>query len=490
MSKNANLLQSFLTVAVGCLAAVTVASLFFNLYLFYICLAVTVVCTAALWWLLRQLKRQVNAVMMAVGQTLTGAQKEAAQTFPVPVLCCDAQGEILWGNALAERTLLGGQGPYGQSIYAILNGVNLAGACPENGYETEYQGRNYIAYPVRAVTQEPEVYLVYFFDNTKLKRYAREYFESRPSVSLILVDNYEELQQGMKDNERARVMGEIEYAITKFVSENHGVILKNERDRFTVVTEERNLRGVISSRFPLLEQVRALHQAVIADEAYIRDKETNGLIPAVPAGDYEWTRLWISYHQGGSAVDRYYSLPLTRERMAARDTYDALLDQLVNSTEMKAKRLHLDDSHYQVEGGSLYVEKTAMGYDLSDREAAAILEAVGRDMAAGNWGTYDWFAAGQGQELAVQLDLRFSGSGEDWRGTDWINVVLRPEMTETVACLQELGLISQSDLLTYRELYPENYETEAVYGAAVSTERVPEEVTYTYEVPVVGAEAG
>lgn len=245
----------------------------------------------------------------------------------------------------------------------------------------------------------------------------------------------------------------------------------------------------------LLEQVRALHQAVIADEAYIRDKETNGLIPAVPAGDYEWTWLWISYHQGGSAVDRYYSLPLTRERMAARDTYDAQLDQLVNSTEMKAKRLHLDDSHYQVEGGNLYVEKTAMGYDLSDREAAAILEAVGRDMAAGNWGTYDWFAAGQGQELAVQLDLRFSGSGEGWRGTDRINVVLRPEMTETVACLQELGLISQSDLLTYRELYPENYETEtaateAVYGAAVSTERVPEEVTYTYEVPVVGVEAG
>lgn len=136
-----------------------------------------------------------------------------------------------------------------------------------------------------------------------------------------------------------------------------------------------------------------------------------------------------------------------------------------------------------------------MGYDLSDREAAAILEAVGRDMAAGNWGTYDWFAAGQGQELAVQLDLRFSGSGEDWRGTDWINVVLRPEMTETVACLQELGLISQSDLLTYRELYPENYETgdcrdRGRLWVRCLRGRVSEEVTYTYEVPVVGAEAG
>ena len=86
MSKNANLLQSILTVAVGCLVAITVAALFFNLYLFYICLAVTVICTAALLWLMRQVKRQVNAVIMGIGQTLTGAQKEAAQTFPVPVL--------------------------------------------------------------------------------------------------------------------------------------------------------------------------------------------------------------------------------------------------------------------------------------------------------------------------------------------------------------------------------------------------------------------
>ena len=255
MSKNANLLQSILTVAVGCLVAITVAALFFNLYLFYICLAVTVICTAALLWLMRQVKRQVNAVIMGIGQTLTGAQKEAAQTFPVPVLCCDAQGEILWGNTLAEQSLLGGEGGYGQSVYTILNGVDITRPCSEGGYETEYLGRNYIAYPVRSVTEEPEVYLIYFFDNTELKRYAREYFES---VSLILVDNYEELQQGMKDNERARVMGEIEYAITKFVTDNHGVILKNERDRFTVVTEERNLRGIISSRFPLLEQVRGI----------------------------------------------------------------------------------------------------------------------------------------------------------------------------------------------------------------------------------------
>ena len=71
------------------------------------------------------------------------------------------------------------------------------------------------------------------------------------------MDNYEELQQNMKDNERARVMGQIEYAVSKFVTDSGGLLLKTERDRFTAVMEERSLRGVISARFTLLEQVRA-----------------------------------------------------------------------------------------------------------------------------------------------------------------------------------------------------------------------------------------
>lgn len=53
-------------------------------------------------------------------------------------------------------------------------------------------------------------------------------------------------------------MGQIEYAVSKFVTDSGGLLLKTERDRFTAVMEERSLRGVISARFTLLEQVRAI----------------------------------------------------------------------------------------------------------------------------------------------------------------------------------------------------------------------------------------
>lgn len=70
---------------------------------------------------------------------------------------------------------------------------------------------------------------------------------------------------------------------------------------------------------------------------------------------------------------------MARDRMAQEGTYDHLLDQLVNSDAMKAKRLHVNDSRYTVNSGCLYLDKRNESLDLNSREAAAVLEAVGRD---------------------------------------------------------------------------------------------------------------
>ena len=143
------------------------------------------------------------------------------------------------------------------------------------------------------------------------------------------------------------------------------------------------------------------------------------------------------------------------------------MDQFVNSEAMKARRLHLDDGFWTVAGGSLFLSIRDQYYDLGSREASAILEAVGRDMEAGNWGTYDWFASDNGGDYALELSLNFDGP--DGEGHDYITVVVCPAMTETAQCLKRLGLASDEDLVTYRELYPQDYpqddEDTAYYGA-------------------------
>ena len=172
-------------------------------------------------------------------------------------MACGADGEIYWCNDSAIEQVLNGENNYGMNIQTILGNVNVTVPCPVGGYETEYQEKSFVVYTAPVKSTENDLYMVYFFENTRLKRYTQEYFDSRPSIMLILVDNYEELQS-LKDNDRTRLMGDIEYTIGKYVSDHGGLMLKSDRDRFTVVVEERHLRSMISSRFELLEQVRDL----------------------------------------------------------------------------------------------------------------------------------------------------------------------------------------------------------------------------------------
>ena len=208
----------------------------------------------------------------------------------------------------------------------------------------------------------------------------------------------------------------------------------------------------------LLEQVRTLHQAVVADETYVREmaarRYSTWSEDETPNTAYAGLNLTYTL-KSGARVDRWYSLLITRDRLARPETYDYLLDQFVNSDAVKARRLHLDDDFWAVSGGSLYVDTRGESYELGSREGAAILEAVGRDLAAGNWGVYDWFSGDSGSSYAMDLGLDFEGA--DKEHYDWISIHVTPAMTETVDCLKRLGLVTEADLVTYRQLHPEDY---------------------------------
>ena len=213
----------------------------------------------------------------------------------------------------------------------------------------------------------------------------------------------------------------------------------------------------------LIEELRAVHQAVIGDEDYVRRMENGGYDVADPwAAAETWDSLSVIYTlKSGGSVERWYSLPLTRERLETAGTYDHLLDQLVNSDALKRKRLHLDDPSYQVNSGSLYVDHQNQGYDLGSREAETILAAVGRDLENGNWGQYDWFRWTDSGDYAMDLSFTILADGRE-EGRDWIDLNLTPAMTETAQCLLDLGLVEPADLVTQKELYPDRYADEDV----------------------------
>ena len=62
------------------------------------------------------------------------------------------------------------------------------------------------------------------------------------------------------------------------------------------------------------------------------------------------THVRITYMlNSGLKVERRYRLYLTPDRMAQEGTYDYLLDQLINSPEMRQKRIRWRDEGFQLD---------------------------------------------------------------------------------------------------------------------------------------------
>ena len=219
----------------------------------------------------------------------------------------------------------------------------------------------------------------------------------------------------------------------------------------------------------VLEQVRSLHKAIVADQDYVRTYEDSDR-RYLAVSDDTMTETYIRFIytlNNGLKVERRYSIPLTKYRMNQDGTYDGLLDALVNSDTMKAKRLHAGDDRYTIDSGTLYLESSGDYFDLSSREVAAILDAVARDAAAGTWGDYDWFDQNYNSAYAMSLELRFACSENDHQNYDWIEINVRSGMDNTVACLKELGLVTDQDLVTREDMekiYERNYSEAVGYA--------------------------
>ena len=100
--------------------------------------------------------------------------------------------------------------------------------------------------------------VLYFSDLTELYQIRDEYIRSRPVVSIILIDNYEELTKNMTEGAISAMNAKINDAITKWTEDYNGLLRRLERNRFLFVFEKRDLKRATEDKFSLLENIHEI----------------------------------------------------------------------------------------------------------------------------------------------------------------------------------------------------------------------------------------
>ncbi len=99
---------------------------------------------------------------------------------------------------------------------------------------------------------------LYFSDLTELYQVRDEYVRSRPVVSIIMVDNYEELTKNLTESAISTLNARINDAITKWTEHYNGLLRKMDRNRFLFIFEKRDLSHAAEDKFSLLEEVHEI----------------------------------------------------------------------------------------------------------------------------------------------------------------------------------------------------------------------------------------
>jgi len=100
--------------------------------------------------------------------------------------------------------------------------------------------------------------VLYFSDMTSLYQIRDEYIRSRPVVSIILIDNYEELTKNLSESAISTMNAKLNTAITEWTEPYHGLLRKMERNRFLFVFEKKDLNHAIEDKFSLLETIHEI----------------------------------------------------------------------------------------------------------------------------------------------------------------------------------------------------------------------------------------
>ena len=209
-------------------------------------------------------KKRINEMIEKV--TLgANTHNDALLSFPLPIVLLDSKGDIVWYNAefrsifedknLSECAI--------NDLFSDFDSSLLSAERASYGFvkELEYNGKTYkvIGNTPRTVAETGDsVTLMYLDDVSSVVELRQKYIAEKTFECFVMVDNYDELMDAAPSSVVPQLQAELYKTINDWVSENNGVIIKYEKDKYFIVFEYQYLEGFIKNKFDILSKIRII----------------------------------------------------------------------------------------------------------------------------------------------------------------------------------------------------------------------------------------
>jgi c-di-AMP phosphodiesterase-like protein len=279
-------------------------------------------------------RRDLNNYIMTLSHRVKKAGNEVIHEMPMGILLYNEDKKVEWhnpfiGSILEKETVLG------ENLTELFPGLK---SFDEEKVELQIHDRFY------QVIVKAEERLLYFTDITNYTNLFRRYEDEKIAIGIVMMDNMEEVTQGMDDQTRSVVLAKVVSEITDWANKNQLYMRRFASDKFLVMMDQKAVKGLEHSRFEILDEVREMtHEHKIPFTLSIGI--ASGVESLIELGTQAQASLDIALGRGGDQVAVKMGQRLTfhggrssavekRTRVRARVISHALRDLIKESDKV------------------------------------------------------------------------------------------------------------------------------------------------------------
>lgn len=187
---------------------------------------------------------------------------ESIFNFPIPAVIITEQGDILWNNDSLELMFKGiNKQKFLENVIKELD-EEYDDRFAEIDKEINIHDKHYRILGnlvnLKKRNGNETVMMLYFIDRTEYYRLFKSFEDSKDCVGIIVIDNYEELFQGMSDTDMPQLVAALEKQLREWFAFTGGIITRMDRSRFLIIFDKKFIKAFTESKFEILDTVKEI----------------------------------------------------------------------------------------------------------------------------------------------------------------------------------------------------------------------------------------
>ncbi|GGC95043.1 cyclic-di-AMP phosphodiesterase GdpP [Thalassobacillus devorans] len=218
-------------------------------------LLMTLLLTASIYYTVRAeqtMLHETEEYITTLSYRVKKVGEEALLEMPIGIVLFSENYRVEWTNPYMNDFSRDEETLVGQSLQELSE--DLVTCIKEDKNEAWIQVGDY---EFQTFIKKDER-LLYLFDRTKQSEIQHLYHNEQTVLSIIFLDNYEEITQGMDDTAKSHLNSQVTSILNKWSNE-YGIYLKRtSQERFLAVMNQEILNQLEKSKFEILDEVREL----------------------------------------------------------------------------------------------------------------------------------------------------------------------------------------------------------------------------------------